>query len=137
MGIRIDLSAQMGKQWVAKSVSLIKIINSYLALPEYMFTPVGIVVGVLLLIRLCSFFPKVVEFANVNLSEPSNLQPPKGFFAKRKHKKQVEKAEEDYIVKKIFDLHPILFLLNCDFLLQFDRRIFADDTSCDVNCDCF
>ena len=111
MGIRIDLSAQMGKQWVAKSVSLIKIINSYLALPEYMFTPVGIVVGVLLLIRLCSFFPKVVEFANVNLSEPSNLQPPKGFFAKRKHKKQVEKAEEDYIVKKFLIYIQYFFCL--------------------------
>ena len=66
-----------------------------------MFTPLGIVIGALVLIRLCSFFPKVVEFARVNLSEPRNLQPPKGFFAKRKHKKQVEKAEEDYIVRKM------------------------------------
>lgn len=76
-----------------------------------MFTPVGTVIGVLLLIRLCSFFPKVVEFANVNLSESSNLQSPKGFFAKRKHKKQVRKAEEDYNVKKILIYIQYFFCL--------------------------
>lgn len=80
-----------------------------------MFTPLGLVIGVLLLIRLFSFFPKVVEFASINLSEPSNLQAPKGFFAKRKHKKQVEKAEEDYNVRKFTIYFQYFFCLTVIF----------------------
>ncbi len=65
-----------------------------------MFTPLGLVIAILLVIRLWSFFPKVVELANVKFSEPSSMQPPKGFFAKREHKKRAEKAEVDYIGRK-------------------------------------